>query len=48
MYANDVLQPAGVAKDACTDGSLAAINANPWQQSSPAPYYPPQPYPGDY
>ena len=45
-YANNVLQPAGVAKDACAPGNLAAINANPWQQASPAPYYPPQPYPG--
>ncbi|KAG9200149.1 hypothetical protein G6514_007503 [Epicoccum nigrum] len=40
--------PAGVAKDpaSCAQRNLAAINANPWQQESPAPYYPPQPYPG--
>ncbi|KAF3048979.1 hypothetical protein E8E11_009093 [Didymella keratinophila] len=41
--------PAGVAKDpgACVSRNLAAINANPWnQQTSPAPYYPPQGNPG--
>ncbi|KAJ4375667.1 hypothetical protein N0V86_007200 [Didymella sp. IMI 355093] len=42
--------PAGVAKDptACVSRNLAAINANPWKQdSSPAPYYPPQPSSGN-
>ncbi|KZM20250.1 uncharacterized protein EKO05_0003646 [Ascochyta rabiei] len=44
--------PAGVAKDpgSCVSRNLAAVNANPWKQTSPAPYYPPAPagYAGDY
>ncbi|KAF2623006.1 hypothetical protein BU25DRAFT_425260 [Macroventuria anomochaeta] len=42
--------PAGIVKDpgSCVSRNLAAVNANPWKQESPAPSYPLAPggYPG--